>query len=190
MRSLLIGVWNLLDPLYYRCTRLTYLNVLNDDHKNILRVRLTRYKGKKVVLSDGTEIKKNDILVKIHLHNVRVLKEITPIVNELKRGKVIYQYVKSSLPDLISYIQRQPECDQIKGIIGITSLNRVANRLGFEIVDISNPIYKRFKWLSSLPIFLLSTPKLATFNNFKKHHAPCYLFMSKPKLFNMYRIKI
>ena len=61
-----------------------------------------------MVLSVGTQINKNDTLVKIHLHNVRLLKEIKNMNSKLKKAKVIFNYVKRSLPGIDLYIQNQP----------------------------------------------------------------------------------
>ena len=104
MRGYLISIWGLIDPLYYHCTRLTYLPSKED---NIFRVRLTKYKGRNMVLSDGTQINKNDTLVKIHLHNVRLLKELKNMNSEMKKAKMIYHYVKRSLPGIEIYIRNQ-----------------------------------------------------------------------------------
>ena len=82
MRSCLLSIWYLLDPLYFFFTRLT---LIDKRQSNVFRVRLTRYKGKEVILSDGTRIK-NDVLVKIHLHNVKLLKELQPIESAVRRG--------------------------------------------------------------------------------------------------------
>ncbi|EJR11808.1 YkoP family protein [Bacillus cereus] len=189
MKSYVLLVWNFIDPIYYKFTRLTYIH--NETHKeNILRVRLTRYKGKHVILSDGTQINKNDILVKIHLHNVRLINEMKSVKNDIAKGRFIYQHVKKSLPSLGSYIQNHPKADEIKGIIGITMLNRGADRLGFEFVAISNPFYKWFKWLAFLPICLLfnndSIVKMMK-NNISS--SPKYLFMSKESLLEIYTYK-
>ena len=43
-----------------------------------------------MLLSDGTQINTNDTLVKIHLHNVRLLKEIKNMNSKLKKAKVIF----------------------------------------------------------------------------------------------------
>ena len=186
MKSYVLLVWNFLDPIYYKFTRLTYIH--NEIHKeNILRVRLTRYKGKHVILSDGTQINKNDILVKIHLHNVRLINEMKSVKNDITKGRFIYQHVKKSLPSLGSYIQNHSRADEIKGIIGISMLNRGADRLGLEFVDISNPLYKWFKWLAFLPIFLLSNDH-SIFKMIKINisSTPKYLFMSKEILLQIY----
>jgi hypothetical protein len=185
MRGYLISIWSLIDPLYYFCTRLTDLPS-EEKEGNIFRIRLTKYKGRKIVLSDGTRINKNDTLVKIHLHNVRLLKELKNIKSEIKKAKIIYHYVKKSLPGIEIYIRNQSQSDEIKGIIGITSLNKGCERLGFELVDISHPIYKWFKRFSFLSIGILSSQN-SSILHILKHQQPKYLFMSTKKLSNMYR---
>ncbi|NSL51080.1 hypothetical protein HR057_04780 [Bacillus sp. P2(2020)] len=183
MRGYVLSIWSLIDPIYYYCTRLTYLPRQGAE-SNIFRVRLTKYKGREIVLSDGTEIKKNDTLVKVHLHNVKLLKEIIHIKNEIKKAKIIYRHVQNSLPGLAEFIQRADRSDEIKGVIGITFLNKGCERLGFEVVDITSHIYKGFKWCTFLPIELISSGN--SVRHILQHHSPKYLFMSKGKLLNLY----
>ncbi|WP_404328341.1 YkoP family protein [Mesobacillus maritimus] len=185
MRGYILSIWSLIDPFYYFCTRLTYLPG-KDTGGNIFRVRLTKYKGRNVVLSDGTQINKNDTLVKIHLHNVRLLKELKDIENEFKRGAIIYHYIKNSLPSVEIYIRNNRHSEKIKGIIGITQLNRGCERLGFENFEIANPIYKWFKFFTFMPIAMLSSPN-SSIRHIVKYQKPAYLFMSSNKLTNMYR---
>lgn len=178
-RYQLLFIWRLLDPIYYAFTRLNYIED-QQKKRQIFRVRLTKYKGKEVVLADGTVISKNDMLVKIHLHNIRLLKEMIDIKSDLKKARVIYQHVEHSLPCLADYIRKHPHYTEIKGIIGITLLAKGVHRLGFESVSISNKWYERFKMLIAWPIYTLSVQKLSL-QAFKKQR-PKYLFMSKNQL--------
>ncbi|MBS4199592.1 hypothetical protein KHA93_07985 [Bacillus sp. FJAT-49732] len=188
MRSYLISIWSFLDPVYYHFTRLTYV-AYEESTQNIFRIRLTKYKGRKIVLSDGTEIQKNDILVKIHLHNVRLLKELKDIESELKKAKIIYRYVQKSLSGVEFYIQDHYCSEKIKGIVGITLLHKGCERLGFEVVDITHPMYRLFKFVSFFPIALLSQQNMSLKNIFMKQ-APKYLFMSKNRLSTLYKNSI
>ncbi|PLS14659.1 hypothetical protein CVD28_26780 [Bacillus sp. M6-12] len=185
MRGYVLSVWNVLDPIYFKFTRLCYLPGL-DESENILRVRLTSYKGRDITLSDGTLIKKSDKLVKIHLHNARLLNEIKHINSELRRAKIVYERVRGSLPAIEAYIGNNRYANDIKGIIGITTLNKGCDRLGFEVFSIGHPVYKWLKWASFLPIMYLSVSK-PSLNNFVKQGPPSYLFMSKEKLYQIYR---
>ncbi|QGQ46112.1 YkoP family protein [Metabacillus sediminilitoris] len=178
MRSYLLSFWNILDPLYYLFTRLEYL----DRHSGIFRVRLTKYKGKEVLLSDGTLIKKNDKLVKIHLHNVKLLSELKGVPCSVRRGRIIFQKVLISMPLIAEYINGHKEKNEIKGVIGITMLYKGAEKIGFEIFQPCHPLYKLFKRISQTPLYLLSAeqPKIS------KIPDTYYLFISKEKLQQTY----
>lgn len=178
----LISIWSLLDPIYYLVTRLTYIG--KTPETNIFRVRFINYKGKALTLSDGTNIQKNDTLLRIHLHNVRLLKELSRNDSDVKRALYIYRSVENSLPDLVKFLEKHSQFQQIKGIIGITMLNRGSDRLGFERITISSRWYKAFKWISLLPIYCLSVSPLSL-EKIKKHE-PRYLFMSKDTLLHRY----
>lgn len=184
LRNCFIYVWACIDPIYYFLTRLISLAKQSMNKHNIFRVRLTCYKGCEVTLSDGTLIQPNDLLIKIHLHNVSILKEVRHFNNEITRGKWIYRAVERSLPDLASYLKEHERYDDLKGIIGITMLGTVPCRLGFEEVPISNGYYKWFKWLVQVPISYLMVINFSWRTVCKQE--PHYLFMSKTQLFNKY----
>ena len=186
MRGYVLSIWNFFDPFYFFCTRLTF-PPRSGTESNIFRVRLTKYKGREVVLSDGTKITKNDILVKIHLHNVKLLKELFEIKSELRKAKILYRHVQESLPGIENFIRSSDRSNEIKGIVGITHLNKGCERLGFEIFDISHPIYKWFKVFAFLPIGILSSTG-HSIRNSVKHQTPKYLFMSRNTLNELYRI--
>ncbi|WP_053220153.1 YkoP family protein [Virgibacillus senegalensis] len=185
MRRNLIQLWTLSDPYYFHCTRLSYIKESNNsDFQNIFRVRLTSYQGKNIMLDDGTMIRKNDTLIKIHLHNIRLINETYDISGEVRKARHIYQTVQASLPGLAAYLREHVKRDQIKGIIGITVLNhKICQRLGFETFTISNPAYKLFKYAIFSTINKLATDP-SRFHKGKQE--PMYLFMSKDKLLNVY----
>ncbi len=178
IRNCVLSIWTFLDPYYFAVTRLQY--IINEQReRQVFRVRLTRYKGKDMTLSDGTLIKKNDLLVKIHLHNIRIINEMDRYQTEIRKAMFLYKHVEKALPCLASYVHAHTSSREIKGILGITVLNKGADRLGFEIMPINNPFYKRFKLITAIPIYLLS-------NNFNRQSVtrkkPAYLCMSKNQL--------
>ncbi|MCY9761913.1 hypothetical protein M5X06_24545 [Paenibacillus alvei] len=180
LKMFIISVWNRFDPIYYSLTRLTFPD---QSLSNIFRVRLLRYRGKAVMLSDGTHIEHSDLLLKIHLHNVRLLTEILPLDNDVKKGRIIYRAVEQSLPGVCRYIQSHPKFSEIKAIIGITMLHRGCTHLGFDIVQIHNPFYRAFKWISQMPIHFLSVS--SPLKTYRKQN-PRYLLMSTDLLMHKY----
>jgi hypothetical protein len=185
MKYRLIQVWSLLDSAYFFCTRLQCLEQITGN-TNVFRVRLTRYKGREVLLSDGTLIKKNDLLIKIHLHNVRILKDMQRIDENFKKTLFLYNKVKESLPGLAFYLLHHKNNDQIKGLIGITLIDKGYKRLGFESYSLSSRSYIWYKKISLYPIHILSisTPSFKR----KKVRTPQYLFMSKDSLCEKYGV--
>lgn len=183
MRLYFLSIWSILDPIYYLFTRLIYLEDGNNQ-RNIFRVRLTRYKGGEVKLNDGTSIKKNDVLVKIHLHNIRLLREMNRVESDTKRGRIIYKHVLHGMPSLAEYISSHPRSEEIKGIIGITMLHKGCNRLGFETYEINNPFYRFIKQFVFIPMYCLSVSQI---NSQSLRRRPKYLFMSKGALIQLYK---
>ncbi|MCM3293941.1 hypothetical protein M3661_27990 [Paenibacillus sp. MER 180] len=180
LKMLILFVWSMLDPIYFSLTRLTFPE---QSRSNIFRVRLLRYRGKTIILSDGTRIEHSDLLVKIHLHNVRLLTEIFYMENGVKKGRIIYRTVEQSLPGVCRHIQAHPKFREIKAIIGITMLHRGCTHLGFDIVQIHNPLYHAFKWIGQMPIHFLSVSnplKTCTKQN------PRFLLMSTDLLMDKY----
>lgn len=184
MKRRIIQVWSYLDPIYISFTRLQCLEQLTGN-RNIFRVRLTRYKGRAVTLSDGTYIKKNDLLVKIHLHNVRLLKEVQNF-DDFKKSIFLYKKIQQSLPDLAFYITQHKHYNDIKGIIGITLIDKGYKRLGFDTFLCSSRIYYWFKRMALYPIHYLSTSKSNTIKKNMSSPTPRYLFMSKNVLCTKY----
>ncbi|KQL36000.1 hypothetical protein [Psychrobacillus sp. FJAT-21963] len=183
MKKFIIQIWGMFDQVYLFCTRLKCLEKISTNF-NIFRVRLTRYKGREVVLSDGTSIKKNDLLIKIHLHNVRILEEMKNKDENFKKSLYLYKKVQESLPDLALYIIHHKNNQQIKGIIGITMINKGFRRLGFESVSFSSLSYLWYKRIALYPIHYLSNSKHSSKSN--KTPYPHYLFMSKDMIYKKY----
>jgi hypothetical protein len=178
-----IRIWSFIDDkFYFPCSRLEYVNRAE---KNIFRVKLLTYRGKNLVLSDGTCIHDNDLLLKIHLHNCVLMKEMEHIKNDTKRALYVYDRVKSSMPGLAHFLFNHPKKDRIKGIVGITVLSRGVHRLGFEVKEIPNLYYRRIKQLYMKPMFILCHPDKQI--HWKQENLiPKYLMMSKEQIFNKY----
>ncbi|HEY4553198.1 MAG TPA: hypothetical protein VIG80_08390 [Bacillaceae bacterium] len=181
IRQYCLSLWMVFDPIYYFFTRLEHLKNAYGN-KTVLRVRLTRYKGREMTLSDGTVIRRNDLLVKIHLHNVKLLRQIQRYDNELRRAKFIYKSVRDALPSIVQFINSQHARDEIRGVIGITMLHKGCGKLGFETRPISSSVYRHFKRSALLPIYYLSSSN----KGWHKKPDPMYLLMSKESLKERY----
>lgn len=178
----ILSLWTIIDPIYYALTRLKYIK--DGDNNNIFRVRMMTYRGKDVRLTNGEMLRKGDKMLRIHLHNIKLLKQLRKIDNELLKARLVYRTVQQSLPGLYKYIENHPKKEQIQGILGITLLNRGCRSLGFDPIPLSNKLFIAYKWLTFLPIHFLSVNQ--PIKSLKKHQ-PVYLYMSKQMLTQRYR---
>lgn len=151
MKTCFLSIWRVVDPIYFFFSRLT---LIDKDRKSVFRVRLTKYKGHHVVLSDGTHIRKNDVLVKIHLHNIKLVRELYSIESAVRKGLIIYQKVYQSMPILVDYINNHKKSEKIKGIVGITMLDKGVERLGFDVVTRSTLFTGALKRSRIYPFFI------------------------------------
>ncbi|MGK5651372.1 YkoP family protein [Brevibacillus formosus] len=182
MMKTFIHMWSDVDKLYFRLSRLEYVN---QSEKNIFRVKPLFFRGDALSMSDGTAFQQNDLLLKIHLHNCSLLKEMMTIENDVKRALYVYNRVENSLPGLAQFIARHPQEKLIKGIIGITLLTRGVKKLGFEVREISNPFYLQLKQAYLKPMFILCHPNRKNMTK-EKDLVPKFLIMSKEKLLGNY----
>lgn len=182
MMKTFIHMWSLVDKLYF-C--LSHLEYVNQSERNIFRVKPLLYRGNALSMSDGTEFRHNDLLLKIHLHNCLLLQEMMTIGNDVKRALYVYNRVENSLPGLAQCIARHPQENKIKGVIGITLLTRGVKKLGFEVREISNPYYLQIKQAYLKPMFILCHPNRKNMAK-EKDLVPKFLIMSKEKLLENY----
>jgi hypothetical protein len=181
--STIIQTWSILDKLYYHCSRLQCVDL---KEKNIFRVRLLTYRGPSLSLEDGTTIHSSDLLLKIHLHNCLLMREMQHIQNEVKRALYVYYRVEQSLPGLAQFLTNHPDQEAIKALLGITVLTRGVKPLGFQTINIANPVYKTCKELFLIPMFILLHPNGRLKCLKKGNLTPKYLVMSKERLFDNY----
>jgi len=180
-QSMILPIWRLLDRIYYHSNRLQFVDRLDE---NIFRVRLTKYRGYPLQMEDGTRIIKGDLLVKIHLHNYLLVKKMVHLKSDVKRALFAHEIVKESMPGLAHFIKSHPQRDRIKGVIGVTVLNRGIKRLGFHSFELKNPFYRNWKRLYMAPLTALCQGKWSHLWNDKLE--PKYLVMSKDTLLGTY----
>ena len=181
IQKFILKAWHVLDPLYSKVIRLQPL-LSSSSGELVFRIRLTKFKGKQIILSDGTQIHKNDLLIKIHLYNVKILYNVSQIHPEHRKAIEIYRMVKKAMPQLADFIKNHPQEANIKGIIGITTINKGFHSLGFEGIQPSNRFYTSFKKFFQWPIFLLTSSN-KSIKEWKKRKI-LYLLMSKEQLYN------
>lgn len=180
-QTIVLPLWKFVDRIYYQCNRLQLIDM---DKENIFRVRLTTYKGYPLETSDGEMLLPGDKLLKIHLYNYHLMKEMAGIESDVRRALYVYERVEKSLPGLAAYLRQHLHEEQIKGIIGVSLLNRGVKKLGFDTFEIKSGWYRVWKESYLKPMYYLCHRQAAPYQ--KNKLAPTYLVMSKNRLYRSY----
>ncbi|MBP1933558.1 YkoP family protein [Ammoniphilus resinae] len=181
MFQAILPFWGIIDQIYFQFNRLQFID---KDGGNVFRVRPICYRGETLILKDGTEIHSGDLLLKIHLYNYALMKEMVGMRSEIRRALFVYQMVENSMPGLAKYLHLHPRSEEIKGVIGITLLNRGVRHLGFDSIPIANDYYRRWKKSYMVPMYYICHGFHK--GNSNKKLDPKILVMSKNRLFESY----
>lgn len=109
-----------------------------NSHYQCIYVDIHKYKGNKVLLSDGTVISKGDIVAEIHVNNKKM------------KGIKIRQIVEiliSELTNISNAMEYNKDYINVKAVYGRTVLFPIAKKVGFEVIDINKKILKYFLYV-------------------------------------------
>lgn len=180
-QTMILPLWGVIDQIYYQFNRLQLVDI---GEENVFRVRVATYRGEPLALEDGQVIQAGDFFLKIHLYNYQLMKHMCHMDSDIRRALYVYEAVERSLPGLARYLYSHPKADQIKGIMGVTILNRGVKRLGFGTFDIKNQYYRAWKKAYMIPMYCLCHGQWKIGKNTKLD--PKFVAMSKEQLFERY----
>lgn len=151
MNISLLHLWRVWDTIYYHSTRLQYV----EKNHNLFRIVLLPFWSEPLVTKHGSIINKNDLVLKLHIHNFRLAEMIYKKKDSKALGIMLLREVRNSMPGLARYVACHPYVDQITGVVGTTFLHRGVEHLGFSTTNpIESKIYKiksiYLKWMLRL----------------------------------------
>ncbi len=110
-------------------------NYIPESSEKIFYIVPHKYKGDELNLSDGTIIRKNDIVAEVHIDNLKT----KYIDNKYKK---IFRLFDKELKSLTYAIIKYKEFTKIKAYHGTTILHPIAKRKGFTIITVERSIKK------------------------------------------------
>ncbi len=118
----------------------------------VIRLRVTRHRGPRIVLKDGTTVEPGDVVGELHLDNRRA----AALHAEGHSGLRFRQEVFRALPALARELCTRPEYRAITALYGASlfwASSRLAAKMGFE--DRPLPPFTRW-WQGGLERYLLA----------------------------------
>ncbi|CAM5785279.1 YkoP family protein [Brevibacillus borstelensis] len=183
MNTGILILWGIWDELYQRCTRLRYIEKGN----NIFRIVRMRYRGEPLVTSDNRVISKGDLILKLHIHNYYFATLSKGVKDDLRVALLLRQQIMRSLPQLASYLNNMEERDEIKGIVGTTTLSKGVTPLGFSISNVPMSWFFRYKrWYLKLMIRFIHPDGKKRMKTWDQDVPLKRVYMSKEELLRRY----
>lgn len=103
-----------------------------------LYARIIRYHGPTISLENGEQIVKGDRLLEIHLNNDILFKVGIQSQNTMRWMVQLIRALEDFLPVVAKILAKQPKYKEIKGLYGISLVNRGIKPFGFEVFDLSD----------------------------------------------------
>jgi hypothetical protein len=130
-------------PVADRLLRLIYrIRPLKADDSSIIRFNLCHYKGPTRVLDDGSKVKTGDIIIELHLNNAWFKRRRNL---NLSASQSPREFLGSVAKDLCLLAQQVASgmFGNITALHGITLLHVAARRLGFQIDELPDSLWKK-----------------------------------------------
>ncbi|MCL6458815.1 MAG: polysaccharide deacetylase family protein, partial [Gorillibacterium sp.] len=143
--------------VWERCFIKLFHIVPIDPENTFLQVRIREYTGDETLaLEDGEQIVKGDRIVELHLNNDQLLKLSRSSRNTTHLAIQMVRRIKELLPHISLLMQTDPAYRDVKGLYGITLINRGPEHLGFTVFDLPKGPFSFFtKFYLRLLLYVL-----------------------------------
>jgi len=130
-------------PVADRLLRVIYhIRPLKADDSGIMRFNLRRYKGPTRVLNDGSKVKTGDTIVELHLNNAWFKRRRKLNLSASQSPREFLGWFAQDLRILAQQID-SGTFGNIAALHGITLLHVAARRLGFQVDELPDSLWKK-----------------------------------------------
>ena len=116
---------------------------LKADNNGIIRFSLRRYKGVTRVLNDGSEVKAGDTIVELHLNNEWFKRRRKLNLGASQSSREFLGCLARDLRFLAEQVASGTFGNNISALHGITILHVAARRLGFQVDELPDSLWKK-----------------------------------------------
>jgi len=130
-------------PVADRLLRVIYhIRPLKADDSGIIRFNLCHYKGHTKVLDDGSKVKTGDIIIELHLNNAWFRRRRNLNLSTSQSPREFLGCLAQDLHFLAQQIA-SGMFGNITALHGITLLHVAARRLGFQVDELPDSLWKK-----------------------------------------------
>ncbi len=109
----------------------------------VLHHRIIKYKGKTLHLSDGGTIANKDPVLELHFDNHKLFQIMMDSRSVMHIAIRLIREVEKELPRLAARIAGREEYAKIRGLYGISMINRGAEQFGFSVLELPPGLFDK-----------------------------------------------
>lgn len=178
-KALLIYLWLKWEKLFQKLFRVDHI----DDEVKLLALRVTKYHGKPIKLNDGATIYNGDKVAELHLNNLMLYEISTKVRTPIQLAVMLIHYVDRDMPKLTKFIQEQPAYRNVKGLYGVSIINRGTKKFGFTVQELPQGIFYFFSRIYlRILLYILHPEGRKRLNTKKELLVPKTIAISKKEL--------
>ncbi|WP_270164529.1 polysaccharide deacetylase family protein [Paenibacillus sp. SYP-B4298] len=138
-KRLLIGLWLGWERLFHLLFRLVPVK----EGGGMFHYRIRTYHGQTLQLPEGQQIASNDKIVELHFDNKRLLEVMRTSKSLVQVAIIMIREVEKALPGMAQQLAARRELGEVRGIYGISMINRGSENFGFTVLDLPKGIFSR-----------------------------------------------
>ncbi|WP_020615810.1 polysaccharide deacetylase family protein [Paenibacillus daejeonensis] len=109
----------------------------------VFHYRIRKYHGPQLRLDDGETIRDGDEVVELHFDNRKLFETVASSGSVMRMAIYVVREVGKALPKLAAEMAGKPEFREVRGLYGISMINRGSQSFGFSTIDLPPGLFSR-----------------------------------------------
>lgn len=136
-KSVLIACWLTWERAFQK---LFHVRAIDNNNK-VLSLRVRKYNGRPIILDDGEALQKGDKIAELHFNNDWLFTTSTKVRTPVQLAVKLIHNVDKGMPIIAYLIQHNPIYKNVKGLYGVSIINRGTKKFGFTVLDLPKGMF-------------------------------------------------
>lgn len=139
-KGMLVNIWMAWERCFVKLFHLKLVDMGNP----LVKLRVREYQGRQsIVLPDGEQISKGDLIAEMHLDNYTLFKMGIDSRSTVQLATQLIRRTRMLMPEISRLLLTDPQYQNVKGLYGITMIHRGSKQLGFTVFDLPKGMFAR-----------------------------------------------
>lgn len=138
-KRLLVRLWLGWERLFHVMFKLVPVQ----EGGGMFHYRIRAYHGQTLHLPDGQQIDNKDQVVELHFDNKRLFQVMSNSRSLMQVAITMIREVEKALPGMAQQLAARRELGKVRGIYGISMINRGSESFGFTVIDLPRGLFGR-----------------------------------------------